>query len=374
MTKSSHVMQQTFQSVLEDDWEIDIEKSSQQNSTKDLQLMMRLQLLEYSNWFSELQTHPHIIHAKSTQPDLIPDITSLHIKQWRAEIKLQEKAIAQSRINILNPEQEAQKPKLSTLTTTQIQKKLHLKLENKAQLNTVSPTFKTIITEINPEQLCTQICQKFQLNKNQKISFLIASNAWLKLHEWQRRNLSENKVSDKPQQLRMFLTGPGGTGKTHVIGAVSNVMGACGCEHCIRYLAPTGGTAKIINGMTVHKGLGIAIQKKSTGKTNSSIDQNDEHYTVTINIKKLSELQLNWKHVDVLLVDEIGSVGQQLLSEIDHALRIAKERPDEWFGGIIVIFAGDFHQHAPMSETALYQPISNSMRQDNSEIKKDLED
>ena len=179
MTKSSHVMQQTFQSVLEDDWEIDIEKSSQQNSTKDLQLMMRLQLLEYSNWFSELQTHPHIIHAKSTQPDLIPDITSLHIKQWKAEIKLQEKVIAQSRINILNPEQEAHKPKLSTLTTTQIQKKLHLKLENKAQLNTVSPTFEAIITEITPEELCTQISKKFQLNKKQKISFLIASIVWL---------------------------------------------------------------------------------------------------------------------------------------------------------------------------------------------------
>ena len=48
------------------------------------------------------------------------------------------------------------------------------------------------------------------------------------------------------------------------------------------------------------------------------------------------------KNVDVLLIDEIGSVGQQLLSEIDHALRITKERPDAWFGGMIVIFAGDF--------------------------------
>jgi len=61
-----------------------------------------------------------------------------------------------------------------------------------------------------------------------------------------------------------------------------------------------------------------------------------------------------------LLIDEIGSVGQ-LSSQFDHALRIAKERPDAWFGGMIVIFSGDFHQHAPVSESALYQPISNSM-------------
>ena len=50
-------------------------------------------------------------------------------------------------------------------------------------------------------------------------------------------------------------------------------------------------------------------------------------------------------------------------------MRIAKERSDAWFGGIIVIFAGDFHQHAPVSESALYQTISNSMRQNNNEIK-----
>ena len=195
ITKASHVMKHTFQSVLEDDWEIDIEKSSQENSIKDLQLMMRLKPLENSNWFSGSQTHPHIIHARSTQPDLIPEVTSLHIKQWKAEIKLQEDVIAQSRIKILNPEQETRKPKVTTLTTSEIQKKLHLKFESMDQLNTVSPTFEAIITEITPDKLCTQICKKFQLNKKQKISFLIASNAWLKFHEWQKRNLSENKVS-----------------------------------------------------------------------------------------------------------------------------------------------------------------------------------
>jgi len=66
---------------------------------------------------------------------------------------------------------------------------------------------------------------KFQLYKKQNISFLIASKSWLKLHEWQKRHLSENKISEEPQQLHMFLTGPGATGKTHVVGAVSNVMG-----------------------------------------------------------------------------------------------------------------------------------------------------
>jgi len=102
---------------------------------------MWLQLLQNSNWFSGQQTHSHINHAKSTQPGFIPDITSLHIKQWKSEIKSQENDIAQSRINILNSEQQTRKPKVTTLTTIQIQKILHLKFENKAKLNTFSPNF-----------------------------------------------------------------------------------------------------------------------------------------------------------------------------------------------------------------------------------------
>ena len=106
LTKPSHLMKQTFKSVLEDDWEIDIAESSKENSIKDLKLIMRLQLLENSNWFSQLQTHPHIIHANSTQPTFISEITSLNIKQWKAEAKSQEKSIAQARINALNPKQQ----------------------------------------------------------------------------------------------------------------------------------------------------------------------------------------------------------------------------------------------------------------------------
>ncbi len=117
-------------------------------------------------------------------------------------------------------------------------------------------------------EICTQICQKYQLNKKQRMIFVIASNAWLKLYAWQQRNIFENSNSEQPPQLRMVIIGPGGTGKTYAIQAVNNVMNAYGCKHCIRYLAPTGGAAKIIGGMTVHKGLGIAIKKRNKGKGN----------------------------------------------------------------------------------------------------------
>ena len=68
-----------------------------------------------------------------------------------------------------------------------------------------------------------------------------------------------------------------------------------------------------------------------------------EIHTVLINLNKIQQLCDEWKFVDVLFLDEVGAVGAQLLSELYHALRIAKEEPNIWFGGMIVIFAGDFH-------------------------------
>ncbi|KDQ05683.1 hypothetical protein BOTBODRAFT_89418, partial [Botryobasidium botryosum FD-172 SS1] len=52
--------------------------------------------------------------------------------------------------------------------------------------------------------------------------------------------------------LRMFMTGPGGTGKTHVVKALQALMSLYGCSHCIRFLAPTGTAAALIDGTTIH--------------------------------------------------------------------------------------------------------------------------
>ena len=67
-----------------------------------------------------------------------------------------------------------------------------------------------------------------------------------------------------------------------------------------------------------------------------------------------------WRLVKVLFIDEVSLLSQQLISEVDHALRYTTERPDEWFGGITVIFAGDFFQYPPIGGTPLYSPIPNT--------------
>jgi hypothetical protein len=62
----------------------------------------------------------------------------------------------------------------------------------------------------------------------------------------------------------------------------------------------------------------------------------------------------------------------QFLVQIDHALCYVKERPDTWFGGVTIIFAGDFYQFPPVSGTPLYTPIAAYAGQTDNEIQKRL--
>ncbi|KAF5349845.1 hypothetical protein D9758_014037 [Tetrapyrgos nigripes] len=171
--------------------------------------------------------------------------------------------------------------------------------------------------------------------------------------------------------LRMFLTGPGGTGKTHVVNSVKEVMKMYGKDHCIRYLAPTGRAASLIDGMTIHKGLGIKIRSKEKGKGNRKLGENEEDYSVCINVKKREQLRQEWKDVALLFIDEVSLMDAGLFAEIDAALRFATENYDEYFGGIFLVVAGDFNQLPPVGGSPLCKPIcSNPSSESQAEIKR----
>jgi hypothetical protein len=124
--------------------------------------------------------------------------------------------------------------------------------------------------------------------------------------------------------------------------------------------------------MTVHKGLGIKIKSKNKGKGNREPGSSAEDYSLLISVANRTQLRDEWKHVEFLLLDEVSLVGLQLLAEIDHAPRFAKEKPHLWFGGVNIIFSGDFYQYPPVGGSALYIPISSYAGQNDAEIQKRL--
>lgn len=80
----------------------------------------------------------------------------------------------------------------------------------------------------------------------------------------------------------MFMTGPGGTGKTHVVNAVKKFMAYYHCDHKLWFLAPMGSAASLINRMTIHKGLNIRIKSRDKGKGNHGPGDSADDYNVAV--------------------------------------------------------------------------------------------
>lgn len=99
--------------------------------------------------------------------------------------------------------------------------------------------------------------------------------------------------------MRMFLTGPGGTGKSRVIGALKDFFNIRGQSRRLRLAAYTGVAARNIKGMTLHSALCINQRSKASSQTRTRRD--------------LTEM---WEGVDYLFIDEVSMVGCPFLLEI----------------------------------------------------------
>lgn len=137
-------------------------------------------------------------------------------------------------------------------------------------------------------------------------------------------------------QLLMYIAGVGGTGKTHVVKGVLKLFEILGRSREILVGAPTGAAAINIDGYTMHS----LTMLPGSGKA------------------RIAELQALWGPVQYLIVDEISMIGAVFLSEISSRLQQAKAEDGPTatlpFGGLNVIFTGDFGQLKPVKALSLY--------------------
>ena len=132
----------------------------------------------------------------------------------------------------------------------------------------------------------------------------------------------------------IFITGPGGTGKTALIRHIQKDA----YKKCIdiQVCALTGCAAVLLEckAKTVHSWAGI-------GLGNGTIEY------IVAKIIKNRYLKATWKGVDILIIDEVSMMSQKLFEMLD-AIGKAVRRNQKPFGGIQVIFSGDFYQLPPV--------------------------
>ena len=133
----------------------------------------------------------------------------------------------------------------------------------------------------------------------------------------------------------LFLTGPGGSGKTELIKQMVKQSNENGKK--VQVCALTGCAAVLLSckAKTVHSFAGI-------GLASGTVD--DVVRKVASNRYKLK----NWKGVDVLIIDEVSMMSVKLFEILDYIARRSKKKMTTPFGGIQVIFSGDFYQLPPV--------------------------
>lgn len=133
-----------------------------------------------------------------------------------------------------------------------------------------------------------------------------------------------NRIETTREHL--FITGRAGTGKStllnHLAQNSSKTLAIC---------APTGVAALNVGGQTIH-----SLLKLPTGVIA------DHELTQTRELKKLLQA------LTTLVIDEISMVSADLMDGIDRALRQARKKPFDPFGGVQIVMFGDPYQLPPV--------------------------
>lgn len=131
----------------------------------------------------------------------------------------------------------------------------------------------------------------------------------------------------------VFLTGEPGAGKTYTLGQFIDWMDEQGREYAIT--ASTGIAASHLDGSTIHSWSGLGIRKNLTKQQCEGIKAN---FRIVERVKP----------VRTLMIDEISMLDSVTLNDISNVLKEIHGNTKP-FGGIQVVFVGDFFQLPPVS-------------------------
>lgn len=168
------------------------------------------------------------------------------------------------------------------------------------------------------------------------------------------RPAAESTNDLSPEQLKafelyrsgqnVFITGPGGAGKSYLIKKIKDDLETREQKHAV--CALTGCAAVLLNccAKTIHSWAGIGI---ANGTDQDIIDK-------ALRNKKANT---NWKTTRTLIIDEVSMMSLKIFDVLNKIGQSSRRNYAQAFGGIQVIFIGDFFQLPPVGKP--YEPESS---------------
>ncbi len=142
----------------------------------------------------------------------------------------------------------------------------------------------------------------------------------------------------------IFLTGPGGTGKSFLLNTIYNELPKR-INRKVAITALTGCAALLVHprAKTLHSWAGVGLAKEPAGQ-------------LIKEIRKSRKASMRWIETDILVIDEISMMTPEFFEKLDEIGRAIRRTPNQPFGGIQLVLVGDFYQLPPV----VRQDISGS--------------
>ena len=147
--------------------------------------------------------------------------------------------------------------------------------------------------------------------------------------------LNEDQISALKKlegKQNVFLTGRAGTGKSFLVRHFLHGLNPDDAP----VLASTGAAAILLGGRTFHSFFGLGIMEGGTAKTVERSLRNPK------NVKRIRRARM-------VLVDEVSMLSGETLAAAEQISRLARNADEPW-GGMRVIFVGDFGQLPPVTK------------------------
>ncbi len=139
------------------------------------------------------------------------------------------------------------------------------------------------------------------------------------------------------EPLRMFLDGPGGSGKSRVV------------QELLLY------AKEYTSLLNLKFDMRTIIVSALSGVAAVSIGGETTHSVAYIN-GKVPDDDISWANARLLIIDEVSFMSTREVEILDERLRTLLRRHNSLYGGLNILFCGDFRQLEPVSGKSLYSP------------------
>src|SRR5258705_2672554 len=262
-------------------------------------------IVTLAGWLDQCSGGPPSMDFAEIEAEKLPP------SQWDAAVQEKRQQVLAERNKSLPAQSGRKYGKDSTQNNVQIVDRSYLQKNFKAQSETA-------------QNLIEDVIEKFELTSDQERAFRIIAN---------------HAVAPGSEQLIMYVCGMGGTGKSQVIKALMDLFKARNESHRFVVLAPTGTAAALLQGSTYYSFLGVPIEGQTALRNETTNN---------------AQVKARLDGVEYIFLDEVSMVSCDDNYKISSQLAKALNEFDLPYGGVNMIFSGDFAQLPPVFGSPLY--------------------